>query len=184
MFILISLVLAVWTIKAFRNVQFRNQFRFYNCMIIVLLLEFLRGSIEIFFGISGISFGISFVFANLPIANLVTGVLLTFFCFLNIKQPGVIMVTAGSILNTTVRMANKGYMPMDPRVYIKVNGNLENLPARFVFTTETTQLPLLGDWLYFPYAGGIFSPGDVFAFLGFLTLIIQYKKLQHKQTCS
>jgi hypothetical protein len=94
---------------------------------------------------------------------------------------GIVVVTIGSVSNTLARVANNGYMPVDPQAYMEYNGSLANLPASRAFT-EMTKLPLLGDQLYFPYAGGIFSPGDVLLCLGLLIIVIQYQKFRYEQT--
>ena len=175
MFVLIFLVLDIWAVVAFCNDQFRSRFRFYSWVIIAMLFCVLLGITEEFLRIP-------FILANLPNVKLALGICLISFCFLNIKQLGVTVMTTGYILNILVRVSNNGYMPVDPQVYIKYNGNLENLSAKGVFTTEITRLPLLGDWLYFPYAGVIFSPGDVLVSLGLLILVIQYQKFRYEQT--
>lgn len=174
MFVLIFLVLAGWTGVAFSNDQFRSRFRFRGWMIIALLPFALLGFAKGFMGIP-------FIFANLPIANMAMLIMLIPFCFLNIKKLGVTAAATGFILNTIARVSNNGYMPVDAQAYIKYNGNLENLSAKGIFATEIARLPLLGDWLYFPYAGGVFSPGDMLVLLGLLILVIQYQKFRYEQ---
>lgn len=169
MYVLIMLALHIGVIAIFVNKQSRNRFQTYDWMTVPFLILVLPKP--------GFAIFHSLIYGILILLSLVV------FCFLNPKQLGVIVFTLGFALNKLVRVVNNGYMPVDLQAYKQYAGELANLSAHetYIFITDTTKLSFLGDWLYFPYAGGVFSPGDVIIDIGSLILVVQYIKFRYKQ---
>lgn len=85
-----------------------------------------------------------------------------------LKDIGFIILSLGMLSNWTVIYLNDNNMPVDERLYGKINSfDLHKLPAGYFFSNELTKLRFLSDCLWFPGSKSVFSPGDVFLWLGY-----------------
>ena len=80
---------------------------------------------------------------------------------------GFIILSTGMLLNYAVVLRNNNRMPISRSQFVK-KYSLDALPSTYFFSNEHTKLKLLSDRLYFPYAGGIFTVGDVVLWIGYL----------------
>jgi len=108
----------------------------------------------------------------------------------NRRFAGIWVVSAGSMMNTAVIMANAGYMPVNYDVaikaglgnYLQANGAL--LDGRHILMSSTTKLPFLGDMLHPPSFLALFmqvvSPGDIAIGIGLAVLFFEFIKREIK----
>ena len=94
-------------------------------------------------------------------------------CITMRKRASFFLSCFGMLLNSLVIFLNDGRMPISPIMYHEA-GIQKPLGSSYVFIDETTVLPTLGDWIYFPHAIGIFSPGDVLLWTGCAFFCCEY----------
>lgn len=162
-------------VAGLKDKEFRKKFildkpPFYITFLLTVIASFLN------------LFGILPTIFNLPTYHAVAIFLFLTIYILNIRQTAVLLILVGAILNAAVIMANKGSMPVSLKMYQRYGGIFFNLPQGRIYIIDTTVLPWLGDWLYFPHAGSIFSFGDVLIAMGLLILNIQYMFLRFKKS--
>ncbi len=86
---------------------------------------------------------------------------------IKIKNLGFVLFSLGGVLNCIAILANNYSMPVDERICLKMG---LVLPPGYKFIDSFTKFKLLCDWLYFPYAGQIFSIGDVLLYISFAVI--------------
>lgn len=103
---------------------------------------------------------------------------------ININKYGFIVFALGGLSNRMVMALNNNFMPVsieaarryfDKLPAIHPTGELVTNPG-YRYIENGTIAPFLGDWIYFPYLGGIVSPGDVMILFGMILLIHQVKR--------
>jgi hypothetical protein len=111
---------------------------------------------------------------------LASAILLAGFCWLNRRERGLILITAGIALNMAVMTANGGAMPISPATLAQQTG-LQITPGTalpktkdIVLTDEAAKLAALGDRLLLPAPLtpiAAWSIGDVFLLSGVARLL-------------
>ena len=98
--------------------------------------------------------------------------LLATISYLN-RQIGLFILALGLGANGLVITLNGGLMPASGNISSQLSVQIAH-SSRHVLANDSTLLPWLGDWIHFPYSGGIFSPGDLLLTVGSLIIIWQY----------
>lgn len=119
-----------------------------------------------------------------PFAPLVLGVsqlLILLFVLVNLRQPGLLLIGLGTVLNLLVIVANGGFMPLAPETARALLPAAEwEVGARFaaykshILAAETIRLELLADRFLLPGwlpLRAAYSLGDVFIGAGALALL-------------
>ena len=96
----------------------------------------------------------------------------------NLRLPGLAVIAVGALLNLTAVLANGGYMPSSPDVWLELTGAAA-LPVSYysnvVLIGPDTLLPFLGDIFLFPKPlpmATAFSIGDAVIAVGALAFLI------------
>lgn len=128
--------------------------------------------------IANIIFGIAQFYVSLFVC--LSMVPLFVYYLFNKGRVYILSFVAGMTMNHLVIALNGGFMPVSEDSMVKIqgklapvtlNGGIVGFSGLYKYMTEDTVMPFLTDWIYFPYAGGIFSPGDVLIFLSFLLFL-------------
>jgi|SRR3989338_2610513 len=89
---------------------------------------------------------------------------------------GFITIALGMLMNYSVILINNNKMPVDAQQFMKMcSPGLNRLPRMYIFSNNSTRAKVLSDCLYFPYAGLIFSPGDVLVWSGYLLIYLNHR---------
>lgn len=101
---------------------------------------------------------------------------------LNKNKLYILIFIIGITSNHFTIILNNGYMPASKEAVIRWRGEL--LPIKndgeiiirqsfkYKYIDDNTVAPFLGDIIYFPYAGGVFSIGDWLMYLSFITFLL------------
>jgi hypothetical protein len=96
----------------------------------------------------------------------------------NVRLPGLAVIAAGALLNLTAVLANGGYMPSSPDVWLELTGAAA-LPVSYysnvVLIGPDTLFPFLGDIFLFPKPlpmATAFSIGDAVIAVGALVFLV------------
>lgn len=125
---------------------------------------------------------------------IVTITALVGFCWLNRRQPGMLLIVIGMALNATVMFANGGMMPVAPDRLAQMSGMQVESGAVLlgskdvVLEDHEATLPWLGDRIMLPGPLGqlaIWSIGDFILIAGVTRLLwVAMGKQQHEQLLS
>ncbi len=123
------------------------------------------------------------VYAHTHSIEVAVYLLLVTFLILNRKEPGMVLLLVGTVMNALVIFANRGFMPVDPYMGIVFgfDETLEVYKAGQVFAhaivKEQTQLFWLADRIVIPPPYPLpktVSPGDLVLDVGLWWLILKY----------
>jgi hypothetical protein len=116
----------------------------------------------------------------IDIGNFFVFVVLASVAIYNTRAYDFILMSAGSGMNGLVMCANGGFMPVSPEAIARIGFTFTNRSG-YCLLTENSNMKILSDWLYFPYAGAIFSPGDLFFYAGSIVLVLRYFKYRRNK---
>ena len=91
------------------------------------------------------------------------------------RLPGVVLVSAGTLMNLVVVAANGGHMPVAPEIArTQLNGILlvRGTIGQYTLMGPNTHLNQLGDWVSLPVLPAGYSPGDILIAIGVALVVV------------
>lgn len=120
--------------------------------------------------------------SRVTILGLICLSLVTFIIVAHSKQISLWVISLAGLSQFLAVVFNNGLMPVDGMAIKSLYGGIvTDLDPGYVIINAKTKLPWLADIFYFPYAGGVFSVGDVLLAVGLWLIFFEYLRFRREQ---